>query len=150
MRGTILSFGENYQAEYYDLVPIKNSKKTGLDKTGGILHNEYSKIPQSFKYSETSISGATVFQSLKGLEISDTSFGDVYQTHSIKYKIQTSNTKIDFKINGKIIMFVNGERKSFIIKKITYLTAYLKGFSGSRINEKNIDFKKLPKVLELA
>ena len=150
MRGTILPLAENYQAEYYDLVPIKNAKRNGLDKTNGMLHMEYSNIPQTFKYSETSISGATVFQSFKGLEVSEISFGDVYQTLSIKYKIQTSNTKIDFKVNGKVIMFINGERKSYIIKRITYLTAYLKGFSGSRIGEKSIDIKKLPKVLELA
>lgn len=150
MRGTILPYGENYEAEYYDLLPQKNSMNNGYDKTNGILHLQYATIPQTFKYSETSISGATVFQSLKGFEIAETTFGDVYQTHSIKYKIQTSNDKIDFKINGKIIMYVNGERKSYVIKKITFLTAYLKGFSGSRLGEKQIDFRKLPKVLDLA
>lgn len=150
MRGTILSLGENYVAEYYDLVPMKNAKKNGFDKTNGTLHYTYSNIPQTFNYSETSISGATVFQSLKGLEIGENTFGDVYQGHSVKYKIQTSDTKIDFKINGKIVMVINGEKKQFVIKKITYLTAYLKGFSGARIGEKNINFHKLPKVLELA
>lgn len=150
MRGTILPYAENYYAEYYDFVPKKNAKGNAYDKTNGVIHLEYSKIPQSFKYSETSVSGATVFQSLKGLEISEDIFGDVYQSHSIKFKIQTSNEKIDFKINGKVAMYVNGEKKIYTIKKITYLTAYLKGFSGSRINEKTIDFKRLPKVLELA
>lgn len=150
MRGTILSLGENYEAEYYDLVPVKNVRKNGFDKTDGKLHYTYSKIPQSFKYSETSTSGATVFQSLKGYEVNENTFGDVYQGYATKYKIQTSNSKIDFKINGKVTMIINGEKKQFVIKKITYLTAYLKGFSGSRIGEKNINLKKLPKILDLA
>ena len=150
MRGTILSYAENFIAEYYDLVPKKNENKNGYDKTNGTLHYDYATIPQKFKYSETSVSGATVFQSLKGLEISSTTFGDVYQTHSIKYKIQTSNTKIDFKVNGRVVMDIDGVRKSYIIKKITYLTAHLKGFSASRIGSRTIKLKNLPKVLELS
>lgn len=150
MRGTILSYAENFIAEYYDIVPKKNENKNGLDKTNGVLHYEYSTIPQRFKYSETSVSGATVFQSLKGLEVSTTTFGDVYQTHSIKYKIQTSNTSIDFKVNGKVYMDIDGVRKAYIIRKITYLTAHLKGFSASRIGSNKISLKKLPKVLELS
>lgn len=141
MRGETLSFAENYQATYYDLIDTKF--------VNGVKVFEYDTMPQTFSYAETSLSGATVFQSLKGFEESSVEFGGVYQTSSYKYKIQTYNTTINFKPNGKIKMIIDGEEKTFIIVKVTSLTSYLKGLSGKRPFIKGNKLKTLPRVLEL-
>ena len=142
MRGETLSFAENYQATYYDLISTK--------VVNGVKKYDYDTMPQTFSYAETSLSGATVFQSTKGFETSSVEFGGVYQTNSYKYKIQTSNTQIDFKVNGKVKMIIDGEEKTFTIIKVTYLTAYLKGLSGKRPFVKGNSLKSLPRVLDLS
>ena len=142
MRGATLPNAENLKGFYYDLIPTKI--------VNGKQEFELSTIPQEFNFAETSIAGATVFTTTKGLETKVVNIGGVFQTNNYKWKIQTSNTEIKFKVGATVMVNFNGVETYFVIKGITLLTTYNKGFSMSRIGSNNINIDEVPKILELA
>lgn len=141
MRGSILPLAENLKGFYYDLIPTKI--------VNGKQEFELSTIPQEFNFAETSIAGATVFTTTKGLETKIVNIGGVFQTNNYKWKIQTSNAEIKFKVGAVIVANFNGVETYFTIKLITLLTTYNKGFSMTRIGSDNINIDNVPKIIEL-
>lgn len=140
MRGKQLENGEFFTAYYYDIIPtnviINGKAQYTLDTEA-----------QIFKCREASFGSTSVFQSLKGLEKKLINIGAVWQTNDQKWKIATSNTDIEFKDGGKIIMYGKDFIWEFIIYKTTRQMAQGNSLRAGRFGL--IDEKSLPILLEI-
>ena len=139
MRGSVLATGEDYVGYYY-----------GIEKSGivnGKKEYEYDKHPKKFNYKTTTISGSAVFTASKGYEKQQQIINGTLITESQIYRIQTSDSYIQFKNGGKVKILIDGEWKTFTIRKVTDLTSGQYSFVANRLGY--FDTTKVPVVLEL-
>lgn len=139
MRNSILQIGECFKGYYYGIEEknIQDGKK----------HYEYENLPKTFNFKTTTISGSAVFTSSKGYEKKQQILNGTLITESQIFRIQTSNSEIDFKNGGKVKILINNVWKDFIISKTTILTNSQNIFSSTRFGY--LDESKFPIMLEL-
>lgn len=139
MRGSVLATGEDYIAYYYGI------EKKGIEN--GKREYEYDTQPKMFHYKTTTISGSAVFTASKGFEKQQQIINGTLITESQIYRIQTSDSHIHFKNGGKVKILIDGEWRTFIIRKVTDLTSGQYTFNVNRLGF--VDTTKVPVVLEL-
>lgn len=143
MRGTQLQNGEFYTAYYYDIIPAPAS-----DQSGNKIRYTWDTMPQMFKFKESSVGSTTVFASLKGLEKKTANIGSVFQTGDQRWKISTSNTQIDFKTNGKVVIYSGTDTWEFTITKVTNQLTNITSIRAGRFGR--LDMSSIPVNIEMA
>lgn len=140
MQRYLPKINENFIGYYYDI------RETGIEN--GKTKYEFDKEPNQFTWKETDISGSAVFTGSKGFEKSSANLGGVVMTEKRLYRIQTSDSYIPFKVNGKVVIEIDGMQVSFIITKLTQLTRGQHTLFTSRLNG-GITSGRFPIVIEM-
>lgn len=138
MRGQILKIGEVFKGKYYGFTEVKE---------GGKIKYQYDEEPVYFTYKQTTVAGSAVFTASKGFETSNTTINGVLNTYNQKFRIQTSDSYIDFKVRGKVEIIMDGKPKQFIISKLTTLAGGVYALNSTR--DGSLNTRKLPLLIEL-
>ena len=138
MRGKTLQIGELYKAKYYGFKEvIENGKKV----------YSYDEEPIYFTYKQTTVAGSAVFTASKGYETSATTINQTLNTYNQKFRIQTNDSHIPFKIRGKVEIEMDGLPKKFIITKLTTLAGGVYSLNSTRNG--SLNSRDLPLLIEL-
>ena len=138
MRGSMIKVGEVFKGKYYGFTTYKEGNK---------LNYKYDEEPQYFNYKQTTVAGSSVFTASKGYETKMTTYNNILNTYDQKFRIQTSDTHINFQVRGKIEIVMDGLPKQFVITKLTSLAGGVYAYNSTRNGELNT--KKLPLLIEL-
>lgn len=138
MRGKTLKIGEVFKAKYYGFTE---------EKENGKIIYKYDDQPVYFTFKQTTVAGSAVFTASKGYETSQTVINSTLNTYNQKFRIQTSDTHIPFKVKGKIEITMDGLPKKFIISKLTTLAGGVYAYNTTRNGSLNT--KDLPILIEL-
>lgn len=138
MRGSMISVGEIFEGKYYGFTTYKEGNK---------LNYKYDEEPQYFNYKQTTVTVSGVYTTNKGYERSISNINNILNTYDQKFRIQTSDTHINFQVRGKIEVIIDGLPKQFVITKLATIVSGIYALNSTRNGELNT--KKLPLLIEL-